>query len=103
MNLIETFSEFKAGKNIDRPTMVRVLEDVFRTLIKKKYGSDDNFDVMRGYVKLGISVLHEDDDPVDLAIKESVSEKDKDLNEIEELDYIIDIPESMRRYIDLDE
>lgn len=46
MNLLETFSEFKAGKNIDRPTMVRVLEDVFRTLIKKKYGTDDNFDVI---------------------------------------------------------
>jgi N utilization substance protein A len=46
MNLVESFSEFKAGKNIDRPTMVRVLEDVFRTLIKKKYGTDDNFDVI---------------------------------------------------------
>lgn len=46
MNLVETFSEFKAGKDIDRPTMVRVLEDVFRTLIKKKYGSDENFDVI---------------------------------------------------------
>jgi transcription termination/antitermination protein NusA len=46
MNLVETFSEFKDGKNIDRPTMVRVLEDVFRTLIRKKYGSDENFDVI---------------------------------------------------------
>ena len=46
MNLAETFSEFKAGKDIDRPTMVRVLEDVFRTLIKKKFGSDENFDVI---------------------------------------------------------
>lgn len=46
MNLVDTFSEFKAGKNIDRPTMVRVLEDVFRTLIRKKYGTDDNFDVI---------------------------------------------------------
>jgi len=46
MNLIESFSQFKAGKNIDRPTLVRVLEDVFRTLIKKKYGSDDNFEVI---------------------------------------------------------
>ena len=46
MNLVESFSEFKEGKNIDRPTMVRVLEDVFRTLIRKKYGSDDNFDVI---------------------------------------------------------
>ena len=46
MNLIESFSEFKAGKNIDRPTLVRVLEDVFRTLIRKRYGSDDNFEVI---------------------------------------------------------
>lgn len=46
MNLVESFSEFKSGKNIDRPTMVRVLEDVLRTLIKKKYGSDENFDVI---------------------------------------------------------
>ncbi len=46
MNLVDTFSEFKEGKNIDRPTMVRVLEDVFRTLIKKKFGTDDHFDVI---------------------------------------------------------
>ncbi|MBL0259974.1 MAG: transcription termination/antitermination protein NusA [Saprospiraceae bacterium] len=46
MKLLDTFSEFKAGKNIDRPTMVRVLEDVFRSLIRKKYGSDDNFNVI---------------------------------------------------------
>ncbi len=46
MNLVESFSDFKAGKNIDRPTMVRVLEDVFRTLIRKKYGTDENFDVI---------------------------------------------------------
>ena len=46
VNLVDVFSEFKTGKNIDRPTMVRVLEDVFRTLIKKKYISDENFDVI---------------------------------------------------------
>lgn len=46
MNLVDTFSDFKGSKNIDRPTMVRVLEDVFRTLIRKKYGSDENFDVI---------------------------------------------------------
>ncbi len=46
MNLVDTFSEFKTGKNIDRPTMVRVLEDVFRTLIRKKFGDDENFDVI---------------------------------------------------------
>ncbi|MEK7255070.1 MAG: transcription termination factor NusA [Bacteroidota bacterium] len=46
INLVETFSDFKTNKNIDRPTMVRVLEDVFRTLIKKKFGSDENFNVI---------------------------------------------------------
>ncbi|MBL7796846.1 MAG: transcription termination/antitermination protein NusA [Saprospiraceae bacterium] len=46
VNLVDVFSEFKTGKNIDRPTMVRVLEDVFRTLIKKKYITDENFDVI---------------------------------------------------------
>jgi transcription termination/antitermination protein NusA len=46
MNLVDTFSEFKDMKSIDRPTMVRVLEDVFRTLIRKKYGDDENFDVI---------------------------------------------------------
>ena len=44
--LIESFSEFKEFKNIDRPTMMRVLEDVFKTLLRKKYGSDENFDII---------------------------------------------------------
>ena len=44
--MVDVFSDFKAGKNIDRPTMVRVLEDVFRTLIRKKYDSDENFNVI---------------------------------------------------------
>ncbi len=46
VNLVDVFADFKTNKDIDRPTMVRVLEDVFRTLIKKKYGTDDNFDVI---------------------------------------------------------
>ena len=46
LQLVESFSEFKEFKNIDRATMMRVLEDVFRTMIRKKYGSDDNFDVI---------------------------------------------------------
>ncbi|MCR9285794.1 MAG: transcription termination factor NusA [Bacteroidetes bacterium] len=46
ISLVDVFNDFKNNKNIDRPTMVRVLEDVFRTLIRKKYGSDDNFNVI---------------------------------------------------------
>lgn len=46
VNLVESFSEFKEFKNIDRPTMMGILEDVFRSMIIKKYGSDDNFDII---------------------------------------------------------
>jgi len=46
LELIDSFSEFKQLKNIDRPTMMKVLEDVFRTLLKKKYGETDNFDII---------------------------------------------------------
>ncbi len=45
-NLIESFADFARSKNIDRPTMIRILEDVFRTMIRKKYGVDDNFDII---------------------------------------------------------
>src|SRR5688500_4282006 len=46
INLIEAFQEFKEAENIDRPTMMKVVEDVFKTLLRKKFGSDDNFDVI---------------------------------------------------------
>ena len=46
IELKDAFAEFKNQKNIDRPTMMRVLEDVFRTQIAKVYGSADNFDVI---------------------------------------------------------
>lgn len=46
VNLVESFSEFKEFKNIDRETMMSILEDVFRAMIIKKYGSDDNFDII---------------------------------------------------------
>ena len=46
INLINTFAEFKELKNIDRATMVGVLEDVFRNMLVKTYGSDENFDII---------------------------------------------------------
>ena len=46
INLIDSFQEFKDFKNIDRPTMMSVLEDVFRSMIRKKYGTDENCDVI---------------------------------------------------------
>lgn len=44
--LIQSFAEFAKQKNIDRPTMIRILEDVFKNMIRKKYESDENFDVI---------------------------------------------------------
>lgn len=44
--MIESFSEFKDDKLIDRVTLMAILEDVFRNALKKKYGEDDNFDII---------------------------------------------------------
>lgn len=46
INLVETFSEFKDFKNIDRETMMRIIEDVFRSMLEKKYGTAENIDVI---------------------------------------------------------
>ncbi|MBI9068951.1 MAG: transcription termination/antitermination protein NusA [Salinivirgaceae bacterium] len=46
LNLIDTFSEFKELKSIDRATMMRVLEDVFRSVLVKRFGTDENFDII---------------------------------------------------------
>ena len=46
VNLIDTFLEFKELKNIDRATMMRVLEDVFRSVLRKHYGGDEHFDII---------------------------------------------------------
>ncbi len=46
LELIESFSEFKEFKNIDRETMMNILQDVFRSMLKKKYGTDDHIDVI---------------------------------------------------------
>jgi N utilization substance protein A len=45
-DLIESFAEFAREKNIDRPTMIAILEDVLRTMIRKAYGEDHNFDII---------------------------------------------------------
>ncbi len=46
LNLISNFAEFKELKNIDKSTMIGVLEDVFRHALEKQYGTDENFDVI---------------------------------------------------------
>ena len=57
INLIEAFQEFKDAENIDRPTMMKVVEDVFKTLLRKKYGADDNFDVIVNAEKGDLEIM----------------------------------------------
>jgi N utilization substance protein A len=69
INLIESFSEFKEVKNIDRPTLMSIIEDVFRNMLIKKYGSDENFDIIvnpdRGDVEIWHNRIIMDDEFVD--------------------------------------
>ena len=57
INLIEAFQEFKDAENIDRPTLMKVVEDVFKTLLRKKYGADENFDVIVNAEKGDLEIL----------------------------------------------
>src|SRR6187401_1269296 len=57
INLIDAFQEFKDAENIDRPTMMKVVEDVFKTLLRKKYGSDENFDVIVNAEKGNLEII----------------------------------------------
>lgn len=57
INLIEAFQEFKDAENIDRPTLMKVVEDVFKTLLRKKYTSDDNFDVIVNAEKGDLEII----------------------------------------------
>jgi len=58
MNLVETFSEFKEFKNIDRETMMRILEDVFHNMLTKKYGPESNFDIIVNIDKGDLEIWH---------------------------------------------
>ncbi|WP_324675279.1 transcription termination factor NusA [Hymenobacter sp. GOD-10R] len=68
--LIESFAEFARSKNIDRPTMMSILEDVFRTMIRKKYTTDENFDVILNVDKGDLEIYRNreivDDDSEDI-------------------------------------
>jgi len=58
INLIESFAEFKDMKNIDRVTLMSILEDVFRSMIRKKYNSDENFDIIVNPDRGDIEIWH---------------------------------------------
>jgi N utilization substance protein A len=58
INLVETFSEFKEFKNIDRETMMAILEDVFHSLLVKKFGEEGKFDIIVNIDKGDLEIWH---------------------------------------------
>ena len=79
VDLIESFSEFKEMKNIDRGTMMRIVEDVFRSTLKRKYGTDENVDVIvnpdKGDLEIWLNrEIVPDEEVEDEAVQISLSE-----------------------------
>ncbi len=82
LNLIDTFSEFKELKNIDRATMMSVLEDAFRSVLQKQFGTDENFDVIinpdKGDFEIWRNrIVVEDDELSDVNLQISLSQAKK--------------------------
>jgi transcription termination/antitermination protein NusA len=107
INLIEAFQEFKDSENIDRPTMMKVVEDVFKTLLRKKYGSDENFDVIVNAEKGDLEIVRrrlivndgEVTDPLAEISYEDASKIEPDFEVGEELYEEIEIMDFGRRAI----
>ncbi|RYD52721.1 MAG: transcription termination/antitermination protein NusA [Sphingobacteriales bacterium] len=107
INLIDSFQEFKEAENIDRPTLMKVLEDVFKTLLRKKHGSDDNFDVIVNDQTGDLEIFHrreivEDDaveDPLAQVALSDAIQIEPDYNVGEELYQPVDVYDFGRRAV----
>ncbi len=100
--LIESFAEFARSKNVDRPTMIRILEDVFRAMIRKKYETDENFDVIINADKGDLEIwrIREivDDDSEDIWDHDKIS-----LSEARKIEPDFEIGEETYERIELEE
>lgn len=74
VNLIDSFREFKELKSIDRETMMGILEEVFRNMIIKKYGADDNFDIIINPEKGDLEIWHNREIVEDGEVEDPVAE-----------------------------
>ncbi len=105
--MIDTFSEFKELKNIDRATMMSVLEDVFRSTLAKKYGTDENFDIIINIDKGDFEILRKrkvvaDEDLTDSNLEIPLSEArliDEDFDVDEEVADEVKLADFGRRAI----
>lgn len=100
--LIESFAEFARSKNVDRPTMIRILEDVFRAMIRKKYETDENFDVTINADKGDLEILRireiVDDNSEDIWDFDKIS-----LSEARQIEPDFEVGEEVYEKIELEE
>jgi N utilization substance protein A len=100
IELIDSFSEFKQMKNIDRPTMMKVLEDVFRTLLRKKYGDTDNFDIIVNTDKGDLEIWHRREIVADDAVENPITQIG--ISEAKQLEEDFDLGEETYEKIELE-
>ncbi len=107
LNLIDSFSEFKEFKNIDRETLMRILEDVFRSALIKRYGTDENFDIIVNVDKGDLEIFRNreiveddkvEDDKTQIAYSEAIK-IESDFEVGEELTELISMKDFGRRDI----
>jgi transcription termination/antitermination protein NusA len=107
INLIDSFAEFKEAEGIDRPTLIKVIEDTFKTMLRKKYGTDENFDVIVNDQTGDLEIYQKRIIVADDAVEDNVQQiaitearkTDEDLDEGEEYYEIIDATDFGRRAV----
>ena len=107
LNLIDTFSEFKEFKNIDREAMMHIIEDVFKAMLAKKYGSDEYFNIIVNIDKGVLEIYHnrtvvEDgnvDDPLSEIEYSEAIKIEPDFEVGEEVSEVVEIKDFGRREI----
>lgn len=106
VNLIESFSDFKEIKNIDKATLMSIIDDVFRSMIIKKYGTDKNFDIIvnpdKGDVEMYKNRTIVDDDFAEDSFEYDVN-KHISLTEARKIDDSFDIGEEVTEPVDMEE
>ena len=99
MNLSETFAEFGEHKNIDRITLTRILQDVFKSAILKQYGQDDNFDVIVNTNSGDLEIWHNREVVADADYEDSTSQIP--LSHVLKIDDDYEVGEEFSENIDL--
>ena len=99
MNLIETFEEFKELKNIDRVTLTRILQDVFKNAITKQYGTDENFDIIVNTNSGDLEIWHNMEVVADKDYEDPTTQKP--LSEVLKIDEDYEVGEEFSENIDL--